>query len=45
MIELDLIIFIFITVSLILGFLFLVKTIIQMPEYDIIIQIKKKEEK
>ncbi len=43
--ELDLIIFIFIIVIFIIGFLFFVKTSIQMPEYDIIIQIKKKEEK
>ncbi|KKM92767.1 hypothetical protein LCGC14_1215080 [marine sediment metagenome] len=43
MIELDFIIFIFIIASMLFGFLFLVKTVIEMPEFFIIIQIKKEE--
>jgi len=43
MIELDFIIFIFVIASMLFGFLFLVKTIIEMPEFFIIIIQTKKE--
>lgn len=40
---LDLLIFLLILISLLIGFLFLVKTIIEMPEFFIIIIQLKKE--